>query len=176
MTSDNQIGLFDAPAPVTPPQPEAMPEKKADTAKPAGQKPGLFLLDGMALVYRAFYALQQARMSTRDGVPTGAVFGFATSLFRIIEEYRPDYLAVTFDSPEKTFRHERFEAYKANRQAPPDDLVSQLGDIRELIRACGIPLVIMPGFEADDLIGTAARKFEESCQVFIVTPDKDMSQ
>ena len=175
MTSDNQIGLFDAPAPETPPQ--QVPEKKPDNAIPAtGQKPGLFLLDGMALVYRAFYALQQARMSTRDGVPTGAVFGFATSLFRIIEEYRPDYLAVTFDSPEKTFRHERFEAYKANRQAPPDDLVSQLGDIRELIRACGIPLVIMPGFEADDLIGTAARKFEEDCQVFIVTPDKDMSQ
>ena len=177
MTSDNQIGLFDAPASKTPPQPEPVAEKQPDNAIPAtGQKPGLFLLDGMALVYRAFYALQQARMSTRDGVPTGAVFGFATSLFRIIEEYRPDYLAVTFDSPEKTFRHERFEAYKANRQAPPDDLVSQLGDIRELIRACGIPLVIMPGFEADDLIGTAARKFEANCQVFIVTPDKDMSQ
>ena len=175
MTSDNQIGLFDAPAPETPPQ--QVPEKKPDNAIPAtGQKPGLFLLDGMALVYRAFYALQQARMSTRDGVPTGAVFGFATSLFRIIEEYRPDYLAVAFDSPEKTFRHERFEAYKANRPAPPDDLISQLGNIRELIRACGIPLVIMPGFEADDLIGTAARKFEAACQVFIVTPDKDMSQ
>jgi DNA polymerase-1 len=172
MTSENQIGLFDAP--VSAPKPTATPQKSpADAEK---TKPGLFLLDGMALVYRAFYALQQARMSTRDGVPTGAVFGFATSLLRIIEEYRPDYLAVAFDSPEKTFRHEKYEAYKANRPAPPDDLISQLGNIRELIRACGIPLVIMPGFEADDLIGTAARKFEKTCQVYIVTPDKDMSQ
>jgi DNA polymerase-1 len=176
MTSDNQIGLFDAPATETQPQPDPVPDKNPDNAIQGGQKPGLFLLDGMAMVYRAFYALQQARMSTRDGAPTGAVFGFASSLFRIIEEYRPDYLAVTFDSPEKTFRHEKYEAYKANRPAPPDDLISQLGDIRELIRVCGIPLVIMPGFEADDLIGTAARKFEESCRVFIVTPDKDMSQ
>ncbi|NTV66263.1 MAG: DNA polymerase I [Chlorobaculum sp.] len=176
MSSDNQIGLFDAPQPEASPKREAIPEKTVETEKPAGQKPGLFLLDGMAMVYRAFYALQQARMSTRDGVPTGAVFGFVSSLFRIIEEYRPEYLAVTFDSPEKTFRHEKYEAYKANRPAPPDDLISQLGDIRELIRALGIPLVIMPGFEADDLIGTAARKFEESCRVFIVTPDKDMSQ
>lgn len=172
MTSENQIGLFDAP--VSEPKPAATPQKSpADAEK---TKPGLFLLDGMALVYRAFYALQQARMSTRDGVPTGAVFGFATSLLRIIEEYRPDYLAVAFDSPEKTFRHEKYEAYKANRPAPPDDLINQLGNIRELIRACGIPLVIMPGFEADDLIGTAARKFEADCRVFIVTPDKDMSQ
>ncbi|RXK89150.1 DNA polymerase I [Chlorobaculum sp. 24CR] len=176
MTSDNQIGLFDAPATETQPQPDPVPDKNPDNAIQGGQKPGLFLLDGMAMVYRAFYALQQARMSTRDGAPTGAVFGFVSSLFRIIEEYRPEYLAVTFDSPEKTFRHEKYEAYKANRPAPPDDLISQLGDIRELIRACGIPLVIMPGFEADDLIGTAARKFEESCRVFIVTPDKDMSQ
>lgn len=176
MTSDNQMGLFDAPPPETPPRPEAVPEKKADAARETGQKPGLFLLDGMALVYRAFYALQQARMSTRDGQPTGAVFGFVSSVLRIIEEYRPEYLAVAFDSPEKTFRHDKFEAYKANRPAPPDDLISQLGDIRELIRALGIPLVIMPGFEADDLIGTAARKFEADCQIFIVTPDKDMSQ
>ena len=95
---------------------------------------------------------------------------------RIIEEHRPEYLAVAFDSPQKTFRHEKYEAYKANRPAPPDDLVSQLPEIRALIEACGIPLVIMPGFEADDLIGTAARKFENDCRVFIVTPDKDMAQ
>lgn len=176
MSSDNQIGLFDAPAPEAPPKPEAIQEKSIEAAEESGRKPGLFLLDGMAMVYRAFYALQQARMSTRDGVPTGAVFGFVSSVLRIIEEYRPEYLAVAFDGPEKTFRHEKYEAYKANRPAPPDDLISQLGDIRELIRALGIPLVIMPGFEADDLIGTAARKFEADCQVYIVTPDKDMSQ
>lgn len=109
MTSENQIGLFDAP--VSEPKPAATPQKSpADAEK---TKPGLFLLDGMALVYRAFYALQQARMSTRDGVPTGAVFGFATSLLRIIEEYRPDYLAVAFDSPEKPF------AMKSTRRTKP---------------------------------------------------------
>ncbi|NTU53498.1 MAG: DNA polymerase I [Chlorobiaceae bacterium] len=170
MSEENQIDLFAVPSPKT--EPPLTP----DSATQNIVKPGLYLLDGMAMIYRAFYALQQARMSTKEGLPTGAVFGFASSLLRIIEAYRPDYIAVAFDSPEKTFRHERYEAYKANRPAPPEDLISQLSSIRELIRAFGIPLVIMPGFEADDLIGTTARKFESLCQVWIVTPDKDMSQ
>lgn len=180
MNGTHQFDLFGATAPESGSQiaPVVAAEPKADSlpAADSDRKPELFLLDGMALVYRAFYALQQARMSTREGIPTGAVFGFASSLLRIIEEYRPDYLAVAFDSPEKTFRHERFEAYKANRPAPPDDLVVQLDHIRELIRVFGIPLLVRPGFEADDLIGTAARKFEDRCQVRIVTPDKDMAQ
>jgi len=179
MSAGNQIDLFgDATAPerAAIPPPATTQEEQKPTVPTGAEKPALFLLDGMALVYRSFYALQQARMRTKDGAPTGAVFGFISSLLRIIEVYRPHYLAVAFDAPEKTFRHERYEAYKANRQAPPDDLVIQLPEIRELIRALGIPLVIMPGFEADDLIGTAARKFENDCQIFIVTPDKDMSQ
>jgi len=172
MITEGQYDLFaTAPSPVVPNEEPAVTEPM----KPE-KRPGLYLLDGMAMVYRAFFALQQARMTSRDGHPTGAVFGFASSLLRIIEAYSPDYLAVTFDSREKTFRHERYEEYKANRQAPPEDLISQLGDIHELIRALGIPIVIMPGFEADDLIGSAARKFEHECQVYIVTPDKDMSQ
>jgi DNA polymerase I len=168
MKNESQFDLFPAPAPDERPgeSPPAEPDRK----------PSLYLLDGMAMVYRAFFALQQARMSTREGQPTGAVFGFASSLLRIIEAYDPEYLAVAFDSREKTFRHDRYEAYKANRPAPPEDLISQLGEIRELIGAFGIPIVIMPGFEADDLIGTAARKFETACHVYIVTPDKDMSQ
>ena len=169
MMNGSQFDLF---APASPNAGQPVP-----AAAPAPEhKPGLYLLDGMAMVYRAFFALQQARMTTRDGRPTGAVFGFASSLLRIIEAYSPDYLAVTFDSREKTFRHDRYEAYKANRPAPPEDLISQLNEIHELIRAFGIPIVIMPGFEADDLIGSAARKFEEDCRVFIVTPDKDMAQ
>ncbi len=172
MSHDSQFDLFATPASAElQPLPEPAPAPPTPPAKPC-----LYLLDGMALVYRAFFALQQARMSTRDGQPTGAIFGFASSLLRIIEAYRPDYLAVAFDSKEKTFRHERYDAYKANRPAPPDELVSQFGLIRELIAVLGIPLVIMPGFEADDLIGSAARKFEGECRVFIVTPDKDMSQ
>jgi DNA polymerase-1 len=173
MSADNQFDLF-VTAPV--PEPAKTPAEQKTKVFTGTEKQTLFLLDGMALVYRAFYALQQARMHTKEGTPTGAVFGFISSLLRIMEEYQPNFLAVAFDAPEKTFRHERYEAYKANRQAPPDDLIIQLPEIRELIRAFGIPLVIMPGFEADDLIGTAARKFENECQVFIVTPDKDMSQ
>jgi DNA polymerase-1 len=178
MSTGNQIDLFGAaPEPAAIPAPTMAPAKQEALAITTGaDKPALFLLDGMALVYRAFYALQQARMRTKEGTPTGAVFGFVSTLLRIIEEYQPRYLAVAFDAPEKTFRHERYEAYKANRQAPPDDLIIQLPEIRELIRALGIPQVIMPGYEADDLIGTAARKFENECQIFIVTPDKDMSQ
>ncbi len=169
MKNDSQFDLFAAPAP---------PDERPGASTPAepGRKPSLFLLDGMAMVYRAFFALQQARMTTREGQPTGAVFGFASSLLRIIEAYSPEYLAVAFDSREKTFRHDRYEAYKANRPAPPEDLISQLGEITGLIGAFGIPIVIMPGFEADDLLGTAARKFESTCQVYIVTPDKDMAQ
>ncbi|HHE32062.1 MAG TPA: DNA polymerase I [Chlorobaculum parvum] len=174
MTAENQIDMFGA-SDADSSKPAAVTAEKP-AAENGNKKPGLYLLDGMAMVYRAFYALQQARMRTRSGTPTGAVFGFASSLLRIIEEHRPEYLAVAFDSPQKTFRHEKYEAYKANRPAPPDDLVSQLADIRELIEAFGIPLVIMPGFEADDLIGTAARKFENDCRIFIVTPDKDMAQ
>jgi DNA polymerase-1 len=179
MSTGNQIDLFGtAPAP----EPASIPVPTTEQTEQQAQvftgtgKPTLFLLDGMALVYRAFYALQQARMRTKEGTPTGAVFGFVSTLLRIMEEYQPCYLAVAFDAPDKTFRHERYEAYKANRPAPPDDLIIQLPEIRELIRALGIPLVIMPGFEADDLIGTAARKFENECRIFIVTPDKDMSQ
>jgi DNA polymerase-1 len=174
MTANNQFDLFATPVPEPVTNPGAGEAVPAPAEK--APKPGLYLLDGMALVYRSFFALQQARMTTKEGVPTGAVFGFASSLLRIIEDYRPDYIAVTFDSREKTFRHDRYELYKANRPAPPDDLISQLENIRELIRAFGIPVVIMPGFEADDLIGTAARKFEDNCRIYIVTPDKDMSQ
>ncbi|NTU92970.1 MAG: DNA polymerase I [Chlorobiaceae bacterium] len=171
MMNDSQYDLF-----ASGPSPAAATPTAVPAPGKGDERPGLFLLDGMAMVYRAFFALQQARMTTRDGQPTGAVFGFASSLLRIVEAYTPDYLAVLFDSREKTFRHDRYEAYKANRPAPPEELVSQLGVIHELLMSLGIPVVVMPGFEADDLIGTAARKFEESCRVFIVTPDKDMSQ
>ncbi len=140
------------------------------------KKPALFLLDGMALVYRAFFALQRADMRTRDGLPTGAVYGFLTTLLRIFESYSPEYLAIAFDSREKTFRHQLYPDYKANRPAPPEDLVRQLDTIFELVGAMHIPLLRQPGLEADDLIGSASRTFEESCDIFIVTPDKDMTQ
>ncbi len=138
--------------------------------------PQLFLLDGMALVYRSFFALQRTGMSTKDGVPTGATYGFLSTLLKILETYNPSHLAVAFDSAEKTFRHELYDSYKANRPAPPEDLVNQLDTIFELIDALRIPVLKQPGYEADDLIGTAARMFEKRSPVFIVTPDKDLAQ
>jgi len=151
-------------------------EITAEVNTPRHEKPALFLIDGMAIVYRAFFALQRAGMTSRDGMPTGAIYGFASALFKIFETYKPHYLAAVFDSKEKTFRHDIYPAYKANRQAPPEDLIMQLDAVFELLDALDIPLLKAPGYEADDLIGTASRKFEDRCQVYIVTPDKDLAQ
>lgn len=167
MTDGRQFDFFsatehDAATGATP------PERK--------EKPGLFLLDGMALVYRAYFALQQASMKTREGIPTGAMHGFASALLKIFETWHPDYLAVAFDSREKTFRHDMYEPYKANRPAPPEDLTIQIEAIIDMIGAFGIPLIKIPGYEADDLIGSAAKKFSALCRVYIVSPDKDLAQ
>ncbi len=147
-----------------------------ERTKGSGDKPTLFLLDGMALVYRSFFALQRTGMVTSKGVPTGATYGFLMTLLKIHEAYRPDYLAVALDSAEKTFRHKLYEPYKANRPEPPEDLITQLDFIISLIDAMRIPLLKQPGFEADDLIATAAKQFETACEIFIVTPDKDLAQ
>ncbi|NTU97573.1 MAG: DNA polymerase I [Chlorobiaceae bacterium] len=164
--NENQLAFF-------PPEEDGATAEERQTPQ---QKPDLFLLDGMALVYRAFFALQRAGMKNRAGMPTGAVYGFASALLKILETYRPHYLACAFDSREKTFRHDLFADYKANRPAPPEDLICQLETVFELLAAFDIPLIKYPGFEADDLIGTASRKFEQECTVYIVTPDKDLSQ
>lgn len=167
MSIDNQFDFFQAGCG----QPSEATKKNIPEKKPA-----LFLIDGMAMVYRAYYALQSARMKTRDGLPSGAVFGFTSALLKIFETYKPDYLAVAFDSREKTFRHDLYDLYKANRPSPPEDLISQLDAIYQLVTLLGIPIIKTAGFEADDLIGSLARKFEKSCAIYIVTPDKDLAQ
>lgn len=139
-------------------------------------RPAVFLLDGMALVYRSFFALERAAMSTKSGIPTGATYGFLMTLLKIFETYRPEYLAVAFDSKEKTFRHELYAPYKANRPEPPEDLIAQMDMIYKLIEAMRIAVLKQPGYEADDLIGSATKQFERQCDVYIVTPDKDLSQ
>ncbi|MGB8247190.1 MAG: DNA polymerase I [Chlorobium sp.] len=171
MTGRRQFDFFTSEKP----SPEPDVSEAALWQAPAG-KPNLFLLDGMALVYRAYFALQQAGMKTRDGIPTGAIHGFASALLKIYETWRPDHLAVAFDSREKTFRHDLYEPYKANRPSPPEDLLVQIQAIIELIDAFEIPLIKIAGYEADDLIGSAARKFAPHCRVYIVTPDKDLAQ
>jgi len=152
------------------------PVKRADVPAIIQEKPALFLIDGMAMLYRAFFALQRAGMTSAEGMPTGALYGFVTALLKIFETYKPHYLAAVFDSKEKTFRHDLFPAYKANRAAPPEELIMQLAVVFELLDAFNIPLIKTPGYEADDLIGAATKKFEDSCRIYIVTPDKDLAQ
>jgi len=139
-------------------------------------RPTLFLLDGMALIYRAYYALMPARMQTKAGFPTGAAFGFTNTLIKLIENYAPTYIAVAFDSKEKTFRHEKYPDYKANRPLPPDELLMQLEKIYNIVQGYGIKTLKLPGYEADDIMGSLAKKFESECDIFLVTPDKDFAQ
>ncbi len=135
------------------------------------------IIDAMAMLYRAYYAFMSRPLVTSKGEPTSAVYGFLTQMIRVIEETKPDILAVAFDSKEKTFRHDIYAGYKASRQAMPDDMVPQIHRIKEIIEAFNIPLYINPGYEADDIIGTAVRLAEEKNMVsYAVTPDKDYIQ
>lgn len=134
----------------------------------------LIAIDGNSLFYRAFFAMKP--LSTSDGLPTNAVFGLAMMLLKVLEE-KPDYVAVAFDTPEPTFRHERYKEYKATRRATPDELIKQAPMARELVRAFGIPVVEAPGYEADDVIGAMARQAErEDIDTIIVTGDLDTLQ
>ena len=135
----------------------------------------LFLVDGMSHIFRAFYAIRG--LTDSQGHPTNAVYGFAAMLRKLIRQHRPDYLAVIFDTDQPTFRHEAFEQYKANRPRMPEDLASQLPVIREFCRAMRIPILQKDRFEADDIIGTLARKAGENrWETTIVSNDKDMFQ
>ncbi|MDA8240521.1 MAG: DNA polymerase I [Nitrospiraceae bacterium] len=135
----------------------------------------LYLIDGNSYVYRAFYAIKS--LTNSKGFPTNAIYGFTNMLLKIIREKKPDGLAVSFDSPALTERHRLYGEYKAQRPETPSDLVAQLPYIREIISGFRITIFEVPGYEADDLIGTIARKAaEEGHEVFIVTADKDMLQ
>lgn len=137
----------------------------------------LFLLDGMALVYRAYFAMQRSPRYTSYGLNTSAILGFANTLYDILKNENPTHIAVAFDTAGPTSRHEEFTEYKANREAMPDDLAESLPIIRELIEAFNIPVLIAEGYEADDIIGTLAKNAEkEGFQVYMVTPDKDFGQ
>ncbi len=137
----------------------------------------LFLIDGNAIAYRSYYAFIQRPLITAKGQPTSAVYGFVTFLNRILVDESPDYIAVVFDTGAPTFRHKAYKEYKATRQKMPEDLVSQLGIIKDVVRAYRIPVLEMDGFEADDIIGTLARSAErEGALTFLVSADKDFMQ
>jgi len=135
----------------------------------------LALVDASNFLYRAFYAIRG--LTGPGGKPVNAVFGFATMLRKLLAERRPDAIAIAFDRPEKTFRHEMDETYKAQRAAMPDDLVPQIEDAKRLCRAMGLRVVEEPGYEADDLIATLAERAKgEGLRVEIASADKDLFQ
>ena len=140
-----------------------------------GTKPRVFLIDGSGYIFRAYYAIRP--LSTRDGLPTNAVIGFARMLGKLLREKQPAFLGMVFDSPEKTFRHQIYDLYKANRDAPPEDLIPQFGLIREFTAAMDIPVLAAPGYEADDIIATLAQKATDAnYEVVVVSADKDLMQ
>jgi len=140
-----------------------------------GETKRLYLVDGTGNVFRAYYALQG--LSTRAGLPTNAVFGFTTMLRKLLQDEKPDYLAVAFDLAAPTFRHKEYEEYKAHRPPPPDDLIAQIPYVKKVCEVLRVPTLEKEGYEADDLIGTLARQARErGLEVVIVTSDKDMLQ
>lgn len=141
------------------------------------EQPTLFLLDGMALVFRAHFAFANAPRITSQGLNTSAIFGFCNSLLEVIQKESPTHIAVAFDSHEPTFRHEQNEDYKANRADTPTEILAAIPYIHEILKAMAIPELRLPGYEADDIIGTFAKKAEkEGLKVFMMTPDKDFCQ
>lgn len=135
----------------------------------------LFLIDGSSFIFRAFYAIR--RLSTSTGVPTNAVMGFATMMLKVLRAHSPSHVAVVFDTKEPTFRHDIYADYKANRDAPPADLIPQFDMIRRLVDAFGWVRIERAGYEADDIIGTLAdRAAAEGFEVAIVSSDKDLCQ
>lgn len=139
--------------------------------------PRLFLLDGTALAYRSHFALQRSGLTTPEGQPCGATYGFALTLRRILDNEHPERIAVAFDPPGPTFRHRQYGEYKATREKIPDELVAQLDWLRELVRAHGIPIYEVRGYEADDVIGTlSTAAAKRGWEVLIVSGDKDMMQ
>jgi DNA polymerase-1 len=135
----------------------------------------LYIIDGHSYFYRAFHAIRN--LSNSKGVPTNAIFGFTNMLFKLIREKKPDALAVVMDSPVPTERHKLYDQYKAQRPETPSDLIAQIPHMKNIIKAFNIPAFQMPGYEADDIICSLAKKAAaEGVSVYILTGDKDMTQ
>ncbi len=140
-------------------------------------KKKLFLLDAMALIYRAYYAFSRNPRINSKGINTSAPFGFTNALLEVLKKEKPTHIAVAFDTIAPTQRHTDFADYKSTRQDTPEDIVSSLFIIKELIKAFNIPVLELDGYEADDIIGTLAKQAEkQGFKVFMMTPDKDFGQ
>jgi len=136
-----------------------------------------YAIDTMGVIYRAHFAMIRAPLINSKGINTSGLHGLVNTLFGIIEKRKPDFLAVVTDTPEPTFRHKKFESYKATREKMPEELVNQLPYIPRIVEALGVPYIAMPGFEADDVIGTLAKEARKrKLETFMVTGDKDYMQ
>lgn len=138
----------------------------------------LFLLDAYALIYRAHFAFNKNPRITTRGLNTSCIFGFMNSLLEVLTKEKPTHIGVAFDTSKKTFRHEQFEQYKATRQSQPEDITVAVPYIKQIVEAMHIPLLLLDGYEADDIIGTLAKR---ACatgdfEVYMMTPDKDYGQ
>lgn len=137
----------------------------------------IFMIDGHALVFRAYYAFIRRPMINSKGINTSAIFGFCKTLFELILREKPSHLFVAFDPGGKNFRHEKYPLYKANRETTPEIIKTSIPVIRDFLNACSIPVIVKEGVEADDVIGSLAKKAEEKqFEVYMVTPDKDYGQ
>lgn len=141
-------------------------------------KQSVMLVDGMALLFRGFYATSYTGyfMKTEKGVPTNAIYGFLKYFLDAIETFEPSHVICCWDMGSKTFRTEMYDQYKANRGAPPEELIPQFDLIKEVTEAFGTPNIGVSGFEADDCIGTLSRRFAEEMDVIILTGDQDILQ
>ncbi len=143
----------------------------------AEQQKKLFLLDAMALIFRAHFAFIRNPMYNAKGMNTSALFGFTNSLLEILEKEAPTHIGIVFDTSEPTFREETYEAYKANREEQPEDIATAIPMVKQLADAFNIPVLEKPGYEADDIIGTIAKKASKAgFEVYMMTPDKDFAQ
>ena len=141
------------------------------------QEKKLFLLDAYALIFRAYYALAQSPRITSKGMNTSAIFGFVNTLQEVLTKENPSHIAVCFDPPGPTFRHEAYEKYKAEREETPEDIKIAVPYIKEILAAYRIPVMEIPGYEADDVIGTLATKASEAgFTTYMMTMDKDFGQ
>jgi DNA polymerase-1 len=139
----------------------------------------LFLFDAMALIYRAHFAFAKTPRISSKGMNTSAVFGFANTILEVIQKEKPDYLGVAFDTPAPTFRHIEYTPYKAQREKQPEDITIAIPYVKRFVEALDIPILILDGYEADDVIGTIAKKaVKENPEmvVYMMTPDKDYGQ
>ena len=135
----------------------------------------LVIIDGSSLLYRAFYALPPT-MTSPDGIPTNAVYGFLRMLLGLYRDLDPEYMAVTFDKDRHTFRTEMYEGYKATRKPAPDELVPQFDLIRDVMQVMGVAVYSLDGYEGDDILGTLSLRYEKEMPVNIVTGDRDALQ